>query len=138
VRLREDEARGRFAAARVARLATITPEGRPHLVPVVFVLERDVLHFAVDRKPKTTTALRRLANVAANPLVSLLADHYADDWTQLWWVRADGTATVGDLTDAVRERLAAKYPPYVDEPPPGPVVEVTISRWTGWRSSSSS
>ena len=138
MRLREDEARGRFAAARVARLATITPEGRPHLVPVVFVLERDVLHFAVDRKPKTTTALRRLANVAANPLVSLLADHYADDWTQLWWVRADGTATVGDLTDAVRERLAAKYPPYVDEPPPGPVVEVTISRWTGWRSSSSS
>jgi len=138
VRLREDEARGRFAAARVARLATITPEGRPHLVPVVFVLERDVLHFAVDRKPKTTTALRRLANLAANPLVSLLADHYADDWTQLWWVRADGTATVGDLTDAVRERLAAKYPPYVDEPPPGPVVEVTISRWTGWRSSSSS
>jgi len=138
VRLREDEARGRFAAARVARLAMITPEGRPHLVPVVFVLERDVLHFAVDRKPKTTTALRRLANLAANPLVSLLADHYADDWTQLWWVRADGTATVGDLTDAVRERLAAKYPPYVDEPPPGPVVEVTISRWTGWRSSSSS
>ena len=138
MRLREDEARGRFAAARVARLATITPEGRPHLVPVVFVLERDVLHFAVDRKPKTTTALRRLANLAANPLVSLLADHYADDWTQLWWVRADGTATVGDLTDAVRERLAAKYPPYVDEPAPGPVVEVTISRWTGWRSSSSS
>jgi len=138
MRMSEDEARARFAAARVARLATITPEGRPHLVPVVFVLERDVLHFAVDRKPKSTTALRRLANVAANPPVCLLADHYADDWTQLWWVRADGTATVGDLTDAVRERLAAKYPPYVEEPPSGPVVEVAISRWTGWRSSSSS
>ena len=138
MRLTEDEARDRFAAARVARLATITPDGRPHLVPVVFVLERDVLHVAVDRKPKSTTALRRLANVAANPPVCLLVDHYADDWTQLWWVRADGTATVRELTSEVRERLAAKYPNYVDEPPPGPVVEVAISRWTGWRSSSSS
>ena len=138
MRLSEDDARARFAAARVARLATITPDGRPHLVPVVFVLERDVLHVAVDRKPKSTTALRRLANVAANPQACLLVDHYADDWTQLWWVRADGTATVRDLTHDVRERLAAKYAPYVDEPPPGPVVEVAISRWTGWLSSNSS
>jgi len=136
--LSEDEARARFAAARVARLATITPDGRPHLVPIVFALEQDVLHFAVDRKPKSTTALRRLANVAAHPEVTLLVDHYADDWTQLWWVRADGLATVRDATGDVLDRLAAKYPPYVDEPPPGPVVEVAISRWTGWRSSSSS
>ena len=138
MRLTEDEARDRFAASRVARLATITPDGRPHLVPIVFALEQDVLHFAVDRKPKSTTALRRLANVAAHPDVALLVDHYADDWTQLWWVRADGTATVRDATADVLARLAEKYPTYVDEPPPGPVVEVAISRWTGWRSSSSS
>ena len=138
MRLSEDEARDRFAAARVARLATVTEDGRPHLVPIVFVLAGDVLHFAVDHKPKTTTALRRLANIAANPGVSLLVDHYADDWTQLWWVRADGPARTCDLTEGVLARLAAKYPPYVDEPPAGPGVEVAISRWTGWRSSSSS
>jgi PPOX class probable F420-dependent enzyme len=136
--MNSDEARERFAAARVARLATVTPDGRPHLVPVVFALERDVLHFAVDRKPKTTTALRRLANIAENPAVSLLVDHYAEDWTQLWWVRGDGAASVQPATGDVLARLAAKYPPYADDPPPGPVVEVAISRWTGWRASTSS
>ena len=134
----EDEARARFAGARVSRLATITPEGHPHLVPIVFVLDGDVLHFAVDHKPKSTTALRRLAHVAANPAASLLVDHYSDDWTRLWWVRADGTAAVHDLGEDVLARLAAKYPPYVTEPPPGPAVAVDISRWTGWRSSSNS
>lgn len=138
MRMSEDEARQRIAAARVARLATVTPEGHPHLVPIVFVLEGDVLHFAVDRKPKSTTALRRLANISTNPGVSLLVDHYEDDWTRLWWARADGTAAVREVSEDVLARLVAKYPPYVAEPPPGPVVEVTISRWTGWRSSSSS
>jgi len=134
----EDEARERFAAARVARLATVTPDGRPHLVPIVFALDGDVLHFAVDDKPKSTTALKRLANLHANPAVSVLADHYADDWTQLWWVRADGTARIRDLDAPVRELLARRYPAYSAAPPPGPAVEVAISRWTGWRASSSS
>ena len=133
-----DEARARFAAARVARLCTITPEGRPHVVPIVFALAGDVLYFAVDRKPKSTAALQRLANLRANPAASVLADHYDDDWTHLWWVRADGTARVLDAEAAPLDLLAAKYPVYADEPPPGPVVAVTISRWSGWRASSSS
>src|SRR4051795_978279 len=86
------EARTRFAAAHVARLATAGTDGRPHLVPVVFALDGDTLYTAVDDvKPKATTRLRRLANIAANPAVALLADHYEDDWSALWWVRADGT-----------------------------------------------
>ncbi len=86
--------RRRVTDARVARLATVTPEGRPHVVPCCFVLagDRDVLYSAVDGKPKSTLALRRLANIRANPHASLLVDHYADDWSALWWVRVDGAA----------------------------------------------
>src|SRR3954462_14070312 len=89
------EARERFAAARVARLATIGGDGRPHLVPIVLALDGERIYHAVDAKPKGTTALRRLANIAAHPRVALLADEDDDDdWTRLWWVRADGSARV--------------------------------------------
>jgi PPOX class probable F420-dependent enzyme len=128
----EDDARRRFASARVARLATVSPDGRPHVVPIVFAVDGDSLYTAVDRKPKSTTALRRLANIAANPAVSALVDHYADDWTQLWWVRVDGTARVVDGAEAALDLLAARYPVYRRERPPGPVVAVTVERWTGW------
>ena len=135
MRMSEDEARRRFAAARVARLATVSAAGRPHLVPIVFVVAGDVVYTAVDRKPKTTTALRRLANIAAQPAVSLLVDEYDDDWDRLWWVRADGEAHAIDddtaVTDAV-ERLTARYPVYAEHPPPGPVVGIRVERWSGW------
>jgi PPOX class probable F420-dependent enzyme len=131
------EARTRFAAARVARLATVGAGGRPHLVPVVFALDGDTLYTAVDDvKPKATTRLKRLANIAANPAVALLADRYEDDWTALWWVRADGTARLLDPGDdeAARARalLAARYPQYADAPPPGVVIAVDVTRWSGW------
>ncbi len=84
----------RFAQAPVARLATAGPDGRPHLVPVVFALHDGVVYTAVDAKPKTTQRLRRLTNIERNPQVTLLVDHYDEDWTQLWWVRADGIATI--------------------------------------------
>jgi PPOX class probable F420-dependent enzyme len=93
------QARRRFAAARVARLATADAAGRPHIVPVTFAVDGDVVYSAVDAKPKRGTALKRLANVAANPAVALLVDHYADDWNELWWVRADGTGRVVDPED---------------------------------------
>jgi PPOX class probable F420-dependent enzyme len=91
-----DQARQRFAAAGVARLATADAAGRPHIVPVTFAVDGDVVYSAVDAKPKRSTALKRLANVAANPAVALLVDHYADDWNELWWVRAYGTGRVVD------------------------------------------
>jgi PPOX class probable F420-dependent enzyme len=131
------EARRRFAAARVARLATAGADGRPHLVPVVFALDGDTLYTAVDDvKPKATTRLRRLANIAANPAVALLADHYDDDWRALWWVRADGTARLldPDEDEAARARalLAARYPQYREAPPPGVAIAVDVTRWSGW------
>ncbi len=134
MRLAGDEARARFAAARVARLATVCAQGRPRLVPVTFAVDADVVWFAVDAKPKSTRALRRLADIAANPAVCLLADRYDDDWSQLWWARADGTATVhtvADASDAVR-LLAARYPQYADAAPAGPAVAVSVTRWSGW------
>src|SRR5947209_988633 len=81
--------RQRMREARVGRLATVTGEGRPHVVPCCFVLAGDaaVVYSAVDGKPKSTLQLRRLANIRANPYASLLVDHYADDWSALWWVR---------------------------------------------------
>jgi PPOX class probable F420-dependent enzyme len=135
------EARRRFAGARVARLATAGADAVPHLVPVTFALvgglegdlKGDTVVFAVDHKPKSTTALRRLAHIAENPAVAFLADHYDDDWTRLWWVRADGVAEI--VTGVPREdlaALAAKYPQYAEAPPEGPVVRTSVHTWRGW------
>ena len=132
-----EAARERFAAARVARLATADAAGRPHLVPMVFVLAGETIYSAVDAKPKRTDRLRRLANAAANPHVALLADHYDDaDWTALWWVRADGVARVlaPEDEEAVRavDRLVARYAQYREARPHGPVLAVDVERWSGW------
>jgi PPOX class probable F420-dependent enzyme len=127
------EARERFAAARVARLATADAEGRPHLVPVVFAVRDDTVYSAVDAKPKRTTSLRRLANVAVNPAVSLLVDHYEDDWERLWWVRGDGRGRVldGSAPEAARaiELLLERYP---QQRATGAVLAVDVERWSGW------
>jgi len=132
----DEDARARFAAARVARLATVRPDGRPHLVPIVFVVSGDVVWSAVDDKPKSTRALQRLANIEANPSVALLVDHYDDDWTQLWWVRAEGRAEVVELAAAgtaeALDSLARKYPQYAAHRPAGPFVRVSVTRWSGW------
>ena len=123
-----DEMRSRFASARVARLATLQPDGSPHLVPVTFAV-------AVDAKPKTTQRLQRLRNIERDPRVSLLVDEYADDWSRLWWVRIDGTAqqVEGAVGERWMTRLQAKYEQYQASPPAGPVVEIRIDRWTGWQ-----
>lgn len=128
-------AKQRLAEARVAHLATAGDDGRPHIVPIAFVIEGDTLYFAVDAKPKQTQNLKRLKNIAANPTVSVLVDHYEDDWTMLWWVRVDGTAHV--VTDGVQagsatDRLVDKYAQYRNARPDGPVVAIHIDRVTGW------
>jgi PPOX class probable F420-dependent enzyme len=130
------EARRRFAFARVAHLATIGADGRPHLVPVTFAVAGDMVYSAVDAKPKRTRALRRLANVAAEPRVAILADHYEEDWGALWWVRADGTGRILDAEEPegrdALELLAGRYAQYRDAPPAGPVLAVDVARWSGW------
>jgi PPOX class probable F420-dependent enzyme len=132
------EARRRFAAARVARMATVTAEGRPHLVPCTFALDGDCVFVAVDHKPKTTTNLKRLRNIAANPSVALLTDRYDEDWQELWWVRADGQASVLEEPAAVSDlvgHLTEKYVNYADRPPAGPMIVINVTAWTGWSAS---
>jgi PPOX class probable F420-dependent enzyme len=127
-----EEARERFASARVARLATADADGVPHIVPLVFALDGDTIYSAVDAKPKRTTDLKRLRNVAANPRVALLADHYADDWDVIWWARADGTGRVLDGSPEAVALLRERYAQYRDAPPEGPVLAVDVERWSGW------
>jgi PPOX class probable F420-dependent enzyme len=135
MRLSADDARHRFVGARVARLATVSAAGVPHLVPVTFAVIGERVVFVVDDKPKSTTRLRRLDNIAANSSVCLLADVYDDDWAKLWWARADGVATVlgaGDSAGEAIDALAARYPAYVERRPGGPVVSIDVTAWTGW------
>jgi PPOX class probable F420-dependent enzyme len=142
MRMTEEEARERFATERVARLATADAEARPHVVPIVFVLAGgpapaggERLYTAVDRKPKSTTALRRLADIDANPAVAALADGYSEDWSALWWSRLEGRARVlppGREASHAVDLLRDRYPQYRAAPPEGPVVAVEIVRWTGW------
>lgn len=129
-------ARERFAAARVARLASIGPHG-PHLVPVCFAIAGDTIYSAVDAKPKRDVRLQRLRNLGADPRAALLADHYDDaDWSTLWWVRATGRARVLGPGDpeavAAVDRLVARYAQYREARPPGEVLAVDVRRWSGW------
>lgn len=134
MRISQAQARDRFGAARVARLATADAAGAPHLVPVVFAVLGDEVGIAVDHKPKRSTALKRLRNVEENPAVSLLADHYEDDWSRLWWVRADGIGAVraaADRPDLI-DALVAKYPQYQQRRPDSGLLVVDVRTWRGW------
>jgi PPOX class probable F420-dependent enzyme len=137
VRLPEGTARQRFGTRRVARLATVDARGHPHIVVTTFALSGTQVYLVVDEKPKTTRDLKRLRNIRANPAVSLLADHYDEDWTELWWVRADGRAEVVEAPEVAVEAidlLAERYPQYRASRPRGPVIAVTVDTWTGWAS----
>jgi PPOX class probable F420-dependent enzyme len=133
-----DELRQRVREARVGRLATVGDDGRPHLVPLCFVLDGDVLYSAVDDKPKRSKRLKRLENIRGRPDVAVLVDHYDEDWKRLWWVRLDGRAAVLD-DGPERERalllLREKYEQYRSQPPTGPVIAVRVERWRGWSAS---
>jgi PPOX class probable F420-dependent enzyme len=127
--------RRRVADARVGRLATVTPEGRPHVVPCCYCLDGDTVYSAVDAKPKSTLALRRLANLRANDRASLLVDHYAEAWSSLWWVRVDGRGRVIDAgpdRDHAIDLLAGKYEQYRLQEPVGAVIAIDVTRWVGW------
>ncbi|EST24171.1 TIGR03668 family PPOX class F420-dependent oxidoreductase [Streptomyces roseochromogenus] len=128
-------ARERFVASSVARLATADANRVPHAVPVTFAVQDDVLYFAVDHKPKSTWNLRRLRNIRENPAVTALVDHYDDDWSELWWARADGRGEVleeGEERQHAVRLLCDKYAQYGESPPQGPAVAVRVEQWSGW------
>lgn len=131
--------RRRFAHARVARLATVNPDGTPHLVPICFALVGDRVVTVVDHKPKTTTNLQRLTNVRANPAVTLLVDHWDEDWSNLWWIRIDGRAFVAESNtdvDPLLPELHSKYRgSYGMQRFDGPRIVIDVERWRGWAAS---
>ena len=131
--------RGRFASRPVAHLSTVRPDGGPHVVPVVFALVADTVYSAVDAKPKRSRRLQRLANVRADPRCALLVDHYEDDWRRIWWVRADGRAEVVEEPSPAHpgiQALVRRFPQYRRDPPSGPLLVVTVERWSGWSGAS--
>jgi PPOX class probable F420-dependent enzyme len=133
-----EDMRRRVKRAKVARLATVGHGGKPHVVPITFAMGDAALYFAVDHKPKKTADLQRLRNIAANPAVSVLVDHYEDDWTRLWWVRIDGSARIlgdGAEFDQAIALLTERYAHYRSARPGGPVVAIDVLRMTGWSAS---
>jgi PPOX class probable F420-dependent enzyme len=130
------EAKARFAEARVAVLGTIGPKGAPHLVPVVFAMEGERIHLAVDDKPKRSGELARVSNLRRDPRCSLMVHGYEEDWRRLWWARADGRATVTDDAPGLERTFALlrdRYPQYRQGTRIiGPAMVVEVLRWSGW------
>jgi PPOX class probable F420-dependent enzyme len=133
------EATRRLTASKVGSIATVRPDGSPHVVPFVFAVSESgdglVIYWCVDDKPKRSREVQRLVNIRAHPAVEIEVNRYDDDWTQLWWVRASGIAR--EVTSVVeRDRalaaLATKYAPYSAHPPSGPVVAIQVERVAGW------
>ena len=135
--MREAEALALLGESRVGRLATVRPDGWPHIVPITYAVVDRMVVTMVDHKPKTTTRLQRLANIEAEPRVTLLVDEWSEDWRRLRWARFDGTAEIhqtGDLWELARDALVARYDQYRDHPPNGPAIVITIHGITGWAS----
>jgi PPOX class probable F420-dependent enzyme len=136
MRLDQARARALFAASPVLRLATADRVGQPHVVPCTFVLDQQGrIIIGIDNKPKATPNLRRLRNISENPRVSAIVDHYDDDWNQLWWARADGTAAIEQSGDGHRshwDQLTSKYQQYRGHVLEGPIILVAIESWSGW------
>jgi PPOX class probable F420-dependent enzyme len=130
--------RERVSTARVARLATIDSDGRPHLVPIVFALSGNTVYSAVDAKPKRSRTLRRIENARERPNVAVLVDYYDDNWERLWWVRLRGRARVldgGEEAERALSLLAQKYEQYRETAPGFPVLAVDVDEWRGWSAS---
>jgi PPOX class probable F420-dependent enzyme len=132
-----DPQRAFLAAQRVARLATADGAGRPHVVPVCYTLLREKVYFTIDEKPKKKPmALKRLANLRANPFAALVVDRYDEDWSRLGWVMVQGGAKIlesGAEHDLAQAALRARYPQLAAMQIENlPVVAVRIEHAASW------
>jgi len=142
VEISDEAVQARLKEARVARLATLDAEGRPHIVPICFAYDGQAFYSALDLKPKRVPPeqLARVRHIRARPNVMLLIDHYEEDWEKLWYVMVHGTATLLSPTDAKEEvskahrMLEAKYPQYRGSllPEDAPIIRIIPTRTTCW------
>jgi PPOX class probable F420-dependent enzyme len=137
-------ARSLLDAERVARLAFVDDEERPRVLPVTFAVSGDALWSAIDDKPKRVAEPARVRWLRRRPAAALLMDVYDDDWTRLAWVQLLGRVEVIGIGDGPEEgaawdasdalaALAAKYEPYAERTPPGPLLRLTVERTLHWR-----
>ena len=127
--------RKRLKKTRVARLATTNLKGQPHVVPICYVFDGALFYTAIDRKPKRTAEPARVRYLRRRPEAALTVDRYDDDWSKLAWVQVLGHVELLDPAkdEAGMEALAAKYAPYRDDPPPGPLLRLVPERALHWR-----
>ena len=132
------EPQARFLASRRAgHLATADARAVPHLVPVCFVVSDGTLYITIDQKPKgDVRTLKRLRNIAENPVASFVADRWDEDWTRLGWVMLRGPAQIlddGAEHDRAQALLRSRYPQYREMELSGlPVIAIRIERVTSW------
>lgn len=135
MRYSAEESRSLALAERVGRLATVSEGGDPHLVPVTFAVLGGLVVIGIDEKPKSTLDLKRLRNIRSDPRVALCWDGYDEDWSRLWWVRADGVAAVAEdgwAWERAWEALNNKYEQYRNAAHPGPIIVTEVKKWSGW------
>ena len=131
---------GLLINARLGHLATSDATGTPHVVPVCYVFDGQSIYSVLDQKPKriAPSRLKRVRNIQANPQVSLVVDHYEEDWRRLWYVLVSGESLLleagGEQAAAVK-LLRDKYPQYVDmDIDQNPVIKIapnTVVSWSG-------
>ena len=126
-----------LASRRVGHLATADGRAKPHLVPVCFVVSEDALYITIDQKPKgDVRALKRLRNIAENPVAAFVADRWDEDWNRLGWVMLRGPAEILEESaehDRAQALLRSRYRQYRGMELAGlPVIAIRIERVTSW------
>ncbi len=124
---------------RVGHLGTADATSQPHVMPVCFALDGDAIYTPVDAKPKKTTNLKRVRNVAETGRAAVLFDRYDnDDWSRLGWVLVRGAASVlrdGREHSRALALLRERYSQYRDMPlEESPVIAVRADSCTSWGS----
>ena len=130
-------ARALLERERSGHLGVVDDDGRPRVLPVTFALAGGELASAVDEKPKRAPGaeLARVRWLRRRPAAALTVDHYDDDWSRLAWVQALGRIELAEVSDHPQAlaALQAKYAPYRDRAPPGPLLLLRPQRLLWWR-----
>jgi PPOX class probable F420-dependent enzyme len=122
----------------VGHLGVIDTDGRPRVLPVTYAIHEAAVWTAIDNKPKRPgREPARLRWLREDPHAALTVDHYHDNWSELQWVQLIGDIAILDGPPAgeVLRALAQRYPQYHTDPPPGPVLRLTVIRAVWWRAS---